>query len=384
MKLLLLSSSVCSALAAISGDLTVTSADGIVAIKGDVEGLTASSTQAGIHVHTGLECTANGETTASGVDTHIGGHLMSNTIDGWAFPDQTTYDTDAAGEASIDIKATSFALAAADTTTEKPAVEGHCVVLHGLTPNDLSPRVAIGKITKVGDEYSAEWGNYPGPATLATTPAGKIVVTVEGDGVKLTGYASGLAANIVGGGIHVHAGTDCSPAEATAEAVKEAVKGHLLSEGDGFKYWKYDSDSAGKAAIDWSTSKGSYVLKTIDATTLTPSVENRCIVMHDANGRIAIGQIVCSGTGCKAAMGAYPVPASVTTADASVTTTAASVTTADASVTTTAASVTTTTASVDTEASTTTAVPATTTVSKATNAFLGLSALAVSWIISVV
>jgi hypothetical protein len=366
MKLLLLSSSVCSALAAISGDLTVQSADGVVAIKGDVEGLPASTTQAGIHVHTGLECTANGETTVSGVNTHIGGHLMSNTIDGWVFPEQTTYDTDGAGMATVDIKATSFALAAADTTIAKPAVEGHCVVMHGLTGTDLSPRVAIGKITKDGDVYSADMGNYPGPTTLATTPAGKLVVTVEGDGVKLAGDLTGLAMNIVGGGIHVHAGTDCSPSDvSTAAAVNAVVKGHLLSKGDGFKYWMYDSDTAGKAAIDWSTSKGSYVLKTTDATDLTPFVENRCIVMHDANSaRIAIGQIVCSTAGCKAAMGAYPVPASVTTT--------ASVTTES------------TTASVDTEASTTTTVPATTkTISKATNAFLGLSALAVSWIISV-
>merc|ERR1719174_667309 len=88
-----------------------------------------------------------------------GGHLYSDSVDGWAFPKPIAYDTNSAGEGEINVQAKQHVLAQSDDTDAKPAVEGHCIVLHGASPGDMGARVAIGKIVKNGEKFTAQSGN---------------------------------------------------------------------------------------------------------------------------------------------------------------------------------------------------------------------------------
>jgi len=283
---------------AVAGTLSVTYQGRIVTISGSVTGLAQSMSDAGIHVHTGTDCTNGGQTTAAAVNTFIGGHLMSGSIDGWVFPTPTTYDTDSTGAANIDVSASGY-------TMEN--VKDRCVVLHGLSPSSMGNRVAIGKILQDG---TASFMKYPGPNNLASTPSGTLLVTAQGGGIRLQGTLTGLAANLNGAGIHVHTGTDCTGGSDTSSttAVNNVIGGHYLTLGDGFLQTKYSSDAAGASTINIATPKGSYTLMADLATTSVPAVENHCIVMHSATGsRVGIGQIVCSSGTCTAEMGAYPM-----------------------------------------------------------------------------
>merc|ERR1719174_1027079 len=295
---------------AVTGSLAVTDANDKICIKGNLAGLPKSVTNGGIHVHSGKDCTNGGATDASAVNKHVGGHLFSTYIDGWAYPAAITYMTDAAGKASIKVTAKHYTLSKDKGTEAVPSVEGRCVVLHGASGNDMASRVAIGKIVKSGNSYSATIGKYPGPNPLTTTPAGKLTITMlDGDVVQLAGAVSGLGKNLKNAGIHVHTGTDCTGGSdvSTKGAVNAVVGGHLFSKGDGFLTTKYSSDDKGAGTVDIATPANAYTLLNQDATAKAPAVENHCIVIHDGSGaRVGIGQIKCTGGSCAAKMGAYP------------------------------------------------------------------------------
>ena len=292
----------------LAGELAVTydSNSQVLSIKGPLTGLPRAVTGAGIHVHSGMDCTDKDA---------IGGHLYTNTIDGWAYPTQIVYDTSATGEANIDVTAKSHTLSVSDNTVPKPSVEGRCIVLHGVTPQSLSPRVAVGKIEKVGEGYIATIKKYPLSSAKHADgqllePAGALAVIQEGtDGVKLVGTVTGLGKNLIGAGIHIHTGTDCTAAGATTSSgVNGIIGGHLLSRGDGYLKTVYNSDNYRDGTIDISTPKGSYVLRAADTTTDGASyVNGRCIVIHDdKKARVGVGKIICGDMGCTATMGPYP------------------------------------------------------------------------------
>merc|ERR1712226_1780905 len=95
-------------------------------------------------------------------------------------------------------------------TVERPSVENRCIVMHGVDQQNLSPRVAIGKIVKNGNSYSATMTKYPGSTALPQSPAGTITVTQDGDSVALTGTVTNLGKSLTKAGIHIHTGTDCN------------------------------------------------------------------------------------------------------------------------------------------------------------------------------
>merc|ERR1712187_41397 len=125
----------------------------------------------------------------------------------------------------------------------------------------------------------------------------------------MTGNLQGLGKNLKGAGIHIHTGTDCEGGEdkSSIDAVNEVIGGHLLSRGDGFLNTFYSSTQVAKGTIDISTPKGSYVLREAD-TSGPASVENRCIVIHNAQKRrVGVGKIKCTtDTFCTAEMKPYP------------------------------------------------------------------------------
>jgi len=316
-----LSSAFVASGAAISGKLAVTyggddSNGFIVSIKGALTNLPNSATNAGIHVHTGEDCTNGGATTTDAVNAHIGGHLFSNNVDPWAYPTPTTYNTDANGNSLIDVSAQYFVLAKTTGTLAMPAVEERCIVLHGASGSDLSSRVAVGQIVKNGDVYEASIGKYPGPNALTTIPNGTLTVTLTENMVTLKGNLQGLGKSLVNAGIHIHEGTDCSGGsdKTTKAAVNAVIKGHLCSKGDGFLTTKYSSNVQGAGTIDIKMPANSYTLLNSAKTEKAPAVENHCIVIHDQGGaRVGIGQIKCTSGTCEAAMGAYPTPNPATT-----------------------------------------------------------------------
>jgi len=280
----------------VSGELTITSSGKQVKIQGDLTGLPKSMNKAGIHVHAGTDCTSS---------DNIGGHLFSEYFDGWLDTKYNTKQGD--GFATIDIKAEGYALASTDAKNGMPAVEGRCIVLHGASTDDLGARVAIGKITKDGDEYVAVIGKYPGPNDLKTTPEGKLKVTLEGKSIRVQGTIRSLARNLPEAGIHIHTGTDCTGgADLNSKAAVNAViGGHLLYRADGFLGTKYDSDDSGRGSIQIETPAGAYTLLQNDASKAAP-VEDHCIVIHSDTDRVGVGKIVCNGGVCKAKMEPYP------------------------------------------------------------------------------
>ena len=112
-----------------SGELTVAYSNKAVFISGNLVDLPYGIKDGGIHVHVGSDCTDYNT---------IGGHLFSNFIDGWAYPDPTTYDTDADGTGMISVMAKSFVLSKGKGTAATPAVEGRCIVLHGVSKTDMA------------------------------------------------------------------------------------------------------------------------------------------------------------------------------------------------------------------------------------------------------
>merc|ERR1712048_728483 len=161
----------------IAGSLTVSYDNTAkkISIKGKLTGLPAKVTNAGIHVHEGKDCDDMNA---------IGGHLYTNTLDSWAFPDPVPYSTNAQGEAFLSnlAKAKGHVLSKADAKDGKVAVEDHCIVLHGVSGQNMGARVATGKIVKEGSSFIATIGKYPGPPSgLATTPSGTLTLTTDGD-----------------------------------------------------------------------------------------------------------------------------------------------------------------------------------------------------------
>ena len=144
--------------AGITGKLTVTYENAKVVIKGALTGLPTSVTDGGIHVHSGEDCTNGGKTTAGDVNAHVGGHLFSNYIDGWAYPNAISYNTDANGKGDIDVSAKYFVLAKDKTSDAMPYIAGRCIVMHGVSDSAMSDRAAIGKIVEKDGLCSSSWG----------------------------------------------------------------------------------------------------------------------------------------------------------------------------------------------------------------------------------
>lgn len=242
-------------------------------------------------------------------------------MDSWVIPKKITYNTNDQGEASIVITVNGHTLAKEDGTPEIPAVEDHCIVLHGASTVDMASRVAIGKIVKDGNSFSATLGKYPGPNPLDTVPSGTINLTPAGAGaiqlaaVNLKGLGKGLNQ----AGIHIHSGTDCTGGadKNSQDAVNKVVGGHLLSRADGFATTTYTSSRLTTGSIDISTPKGAYVLFSKNGNANLPAVEGRCIVLHNpdaAKTRVGVGKIVCdNGGSCKATIGPYPTTKKTTT-----------------------------------------------------------------------
>lgn len=301
----------------IKGELTVALVGGVLKITGDIVGLPRGKTDGRIHVHTGTDCTNAGYADALDISAHIGNHLYSNNIDGWAFPKPTTYDTDANGETTINVKASKYVLAASAAKLGMPSVQNRCIVLHGLSASAPGDRVAIAKIVASADGvFTAKVGKYPGPNDLKTVPEGVITLTERSGQITLTGKLKGLGKSLDKAGIHIHTGTDCTGGsdKSSKAKVNAVIGGHLNSNGDGFLETSYKTNINGEGSIDVGTPKDSYTLRTATATDKVPAVEGRCIVVHDDGStlfaRVGIAKVVCDdATGvCKATVGPYPKP----------------------------------------------------------------------------
>merc|ERR1712226_85392 len=124
-------------------------------------------TNAGIHIHTGTDCTGGSDISSKdAVNKVIGGHLLYRG-DGFL---TTKYSSDADGKTKIDIQTPTGAYAllkSSTAATGPPAVEGHCIVAHAAS----GARIGIGKIVCTAKSCKASMGPYPMPAKPTTTTA---------------------------------------------------------------------------------------------------------------------------------------------------------------------------------------------------------------------
>merc|ERR1712072_1627780 len=124
-----------------SGTLNITVADGMMTLAGTLDGLAPNLVDAGIHIHTGTDCTGGSDTsTAALVNAVVGGHYLTEG-DGYY---TTKYSSDGAGAGTINIATPkgSYTLNTAAATAMVPAVESHCIVIH----DGANARVGIGQI----------------------------------------------------------------------------------------------------------------------------------------------------------------------------------------------------------------------------------------------
>jgi len=249
-------------------------------ISGTVTGLEPSVTGAGVHVHTGFTCDNATEV--------LGHYFEEGTVDPWLV---TTYDTDANGNAAIDLEVPGFTMAGT------LPIAGRAFVLHAANGD----RVGCGLISPTTGDF-ASFETYPGYAGVSE-PVGTVLVTDAGSSsVAIEGTVAGLEASATGG-FHIHEGYNC-----------DAAGGHYFEEGadDPWLVTTYATDANG---VDDAVSLlvAPYTLRQ------EYPVAHRAVVLHEADGtRVACGLLGAAAATSANATAEGPTPAA-TTARAKVT-----------------------------------------------------------------
>ena len=179
--------------------------DGGLTVYYKLEGLEASETSGGAHIHSGLSCAT---------PDVVGGHYPDSTTtpsdeDPWG---ATTKWEKAAGATTA---VGSFHVAA--TVVNFAMNQGHTFVVH----NEAGGRIGCGVLT--GASFLAgSLDVYPGITASVADPSSTVWVTEKADGGLSVYYdLEGLPIADTKGGAHIHSGTECpsEPKNLTASAV---------------------------------------------------------------------------------------------------------------------------------------------------------------------
>ena len=251
------------------GALVVSDTSSGLNIKGTVASLETNAT-GGFHVHAGSTCKV-----ADGVGGHYDEGLAA---DPWT----TTYASDAAGSASVDLTMAGFSLA------DAMPVLGRSTVTHRAD----GARAGCGLVGSPAAGV-VELGAYPGSNDTAISGTLRVAETDDG-GLAIVGTVAGLEP-CADGGVHVHEGATCDDAD--------AVGGHY--------YAGLTHDPWGAAAIWVSDQRGDAFVnvelsQSFTVASMPRPVGSRAVVLHAPDGtRVACGTVAPTA-GAFAFLAAYP------------------------------------------------------------------------------
>ncbi|CAK0905638.1 unnamed protein product [Prorocentrum cordatum] len=262
----------------VSGLFKVSVYTGLLEVSYTLEGLAASSTSGGLHIHSG-----SGTNVCSDASLPGGHYYAAGVTDPWFTTwSKSSGSTSASGTFIVGVSGH-------DTLAENYL---HAVVVHASSGSRIGCGY-LGTYTTLSSELAAAMGPYPG---TSSSVGGVVSVTVLDSGLlRLAYYVDGLSASETSGGLHIHSGSGesvCSDASLPG--------GHYFKSGYGDPWFTTWSKTAGS-----TVAKGSFTVGASGYDTLAQNV-NHAVVLHDASGaRIGCGY-AGAGNSLTAAMGSYP------------------------------------------------------------------------------
>ncbi|CAK0899450.1 unnamed protein product [Prorocentrum cordatum] len=172
----------------VSGVFTVSVYTGVLEVSYTLDGLAASETSGGLHIHSG----AGADVCSSA--SLPGGHYFAT---GFADPWSTTWSK-AAGST---VAKGSFTVGASGYDTIAANAD-HAVVLHAAS----GARIGCG-YAGAGKSLTAAMGSYPGTASGVS---GTVTVTVSMGLLSVSYTLTGLSSSDTSGGLHIHSGYGAS------------------------------------------------------------------------------------------------------------------------------------------------------------------------------
>jgi len=262
----------------VSGLFKVSVYTGVLEVSYTLEGLAASETSGGLHIHSG-----SGTNVCSDASLPGGHYYAAGVTDPWFTTwSKSSGSTSASGTFIVGVSGH-------DTLAENYL---HAVVVHASSGSRIGCGY-LGTYTTLSSELAAAMGPYPG---TSSSVGGVVSVTVLDSGLlRLAYYVDGLSASETSGGLHIHSGSGesvCSDASLPG--------GHYFKSGYGDPWFTTWSKTAGS-----TVAKGSFTVGASGYDTLAQNV-NHAVVLHDASGaRIGCGY-AGAGNSLTAAMGSYP------------------------------------------------------------------------------
>jgi hypothetical protein len=245
----------------ISGVVSVTVQDsGLLRLGYYIDGLAASETSGGLHIHSG---------SGAGVcsDASLpGGHYFAT---GYADPWFTTWSKTAGStvaKGSFTVGASGY-----DTLAENA---NHAVVLHAAS----GARVGCG-LAGSGNSLTATIGSYPDPTGPGSGVSGTVTVTVSMGLLHVSYSLAGLFSSDTSGGLHIHSGygdSVCSDPSLPG--------GHYFATGYADPWYTTYTKAAGT-----TTAAGSFTVLASGYDTLAENYLHAVVVHAGYGGRIGCG-----------------------------------------------------------------------------------------------
>ena len=166
----------------LGGSLVVQADEGVLRVYGFLTGLRASTT-GGWHIHTGYEC---------GTIDKQGNHYCPDGVtcndDPWV---GVTYESDASGNAEIDLRIAGFSL------VDGMPVAGRALVIHDSDAEGNAPRIGCGIISPTTAQI-AFIDTYPKYAG-ALSVKGLLALRPVGTGLEIKGSLIGVESSVTAG-----------------------------------------------------------------------------------------------------------------------------------------------------------------------------------------
>ncbi|CAK0905644.1 unnamed protein product [Prorocentrum cordatum] len=311
----------------VSGLFKVSVYTGVLEVSYTLEGLAASETSGGLHIHSGSGTNVCSDATLPG-----GHYYATGVTDPW-FTTWSKPSGSTSASGTFVVGASGY-----DTLAENYL---HAVVVHASSGSRVGCGY-LGTYTTLSSELAAAMGPYPGSSSSV---GGVVSVSVMDSGLlRLAYYVDGLSASETSGGLHIHSGSGesvCSDASlpgghyfasgfvdpwfTTFEdwglpGGGAAARGALLAPGwvvlqcipkksartiEGLGLYRVLLSCTWSKLAGSTFAKGSFTVGASGYDTLAQNV-NHAVVLHSASGaRIGCGS-AGAGNSLTAAMGSYP------------------------------------------------------------------------------
>ncbi|CAK0905642.1 unnamed protein product [Prorocentrum cordatum] len=266
----------------VSGLFKVSVYTGLLEVSYTLEGLAASSTSGGLHIHSG-----SGTNVCSDASLPGGHYYAAGVTDPWFTTwSKSSGSTSASGTFIVGVSGH-------DTLAENYL---HAVVVHASSGSRIGCGY-LGTYTTLSSELAAAMGPYPG---TSSSVGGVVSVTVLDSGLlRLAYYVDGLSASETSGGLHIHSGSGesvCSDASLPG--------GHYFKSGYGdpwFTTWSKPSGS--------TSASGTFVVGASGYDTLAENYLHAVVVHASSGSRVGCGYLgtyTTLSSELAAAMGPYP------------------------------------------------------------------------------